>query len=72
MFKAVHRQSSVVVALKEVPVANDLEDIIKEINVMNGCDSPSIVRYYGSYFKNDHLWVSIGCCVVVRGGVVRW
>jgi serine/threonine protein kinase len=53
-----HKKSGVVVALKIVPVEDDLDDIIKEINVLKGCDSPAIVRYYGSFFKNDHLWVS--------------
>lgn len=62
MYKAIHKKSGTVVALKIVPIENDLEDIIKEINVMNGCDSPYIVRYYGSYFKNDNLWMFIEFC----------
>ncbi|KAI3658557.1 hypothetical protein MP638_002801, partial [Amoeboaphelidium occidentale] len=62
VYKAIHKKSGTVVALKIVPIENDLEDIIKEINVMNGCDSPYIVRYYGSYFKNDNLWMFIEFC----------
>ena len=29
----------------------DLQDIIKEISIMQQCDSPYVVKYYGSYFK---------------------
>ena len=52
-----HKKSSTVLALKIVPVDNDLDDILKEINVMTGCYSPAIVQFYGNYIKNDHLWV---------------
>ena len=45
-----------VVAL-QVPVDTDLQEIIKEISIMQQCDSPFIVKYYGSYFKNTDLWV---------------
>eukprot|EP00158_Paraphelidium_tribonemae_P005404 Partr_v1_DN27319_c2_g1_i3_m46011 putative serine threonine kinase len=62
VYKAMHIESSVVVALKIVPIENDLDDIIKEINVMNGCNNDAIVRYYGSFFKNDHLWMFIEFC----------
>ena len=43
----------------QVPVDTDLQEIIKEISIMQQCDSPFIVKYYGSYFKNTDLWVSI-------------
>lgn len=44
-------------AIKIVPIENDLEDIVKEINVMNGCVSDYIVQFYGSYLKDASLWV---------------
>lgn len=37
----------------------DLQEIIKEISIMQQCDSVFIVKYYGSYFKNTDLWVRI-------------
>jgi len=46
-------------AIKQVPVLQDLQEIIKEISIMQQCDSPYIVKYYGSYFKEKDLWVSI-------------
>ena len=34
-----------------------LDSIRKEISVLKECNHPNIVRYYGSYFKDDYLWV---------------
>jgi len=57
VYKAEHKQTGQVLAIKQVPVDTDLQDIIKEISIMQQCDSPYIVKYYGSYFKNTDLWV---------------
>lgn len=56
--KAVHRESGHILAVKKVPVDTDLQEIIKEISIMQQCDSKYVVKYYGSYFKNSDLWVS--------------
>jgi len=58
VYKAEHKESGQVLAIKQVPVDTDLQEIIKEISIMQQCDSPYIVKYYGSYFKNTDLWVS--------------
>ena len=50
--------STCVLFVAQVPVDTDLQEIIKEISIMQQCDSPYIVKYYGSYFKNTDLWVS--------------
>ena len=57
VFKALHKESSQILAIKQVPVDTDLQEIIKEISIMQQCDSPYVVKYYGSYFKNTDLWV---------------
>ncbi|XP_050415231.1 serine/threonine-protein kinase 3 isoform X1 [Patella vulgata] len=49
-------------AIKQVPVDTDLQEIIKEISIMQQCDSPFIVKYYGSYFKNTDLWIVMEYC----------
>ena len=55
VFKAIHKESRQIVAIKQVSV-ND--DIFKETEIMQQCDSPFVVKYYASYFKNeDLLWV---------------
>ena len=38
MFKAVHKESGQLLAIKQVPVDSDLQDIIKEISIMQQCD----------------------------------
>lgn len=47
-------------AIKQVPIDTDLQEIIKEISIMQQCDSHHVVKYYGSYFKDSDLWVSQG------------
>lgn len=59
VFKALHKESGQVLAIKQVPVDTDLQEIIKEISIMQQCDSPYVVKYYGSYFKNTDLWVRL-------------
>ncbi|XP_057337097.1 serine/threonine-protein kinase 3 isoform X2 [Microplitis mediator] len=59
VYKALHKESGQVLAIKQVPVDTDLQEIIKEISIMQQCDSPYVVKYYGSYFKNTDLWVKI-------------
>eukprot|EP00076_Gallus_gallus_P001897 NP_001026508.2 serine/threonine-protein kinase 3 [Gallus gallus] len=62
VFKAIHKESGQVVAIKQVPVESDLQEIIKEISIMRQCDSPYVVKYYGSYFKNTDLWIVMEYC----------
>jgi len=59
VYKALHKESGQVLAIKQVPVDTDLQEIIKEISIMQQCDSPYVVKYYGSYFKNTDLWVNL-------------
>ena len=81
VFKALHKESKQILAIKQVnfllpndhannvqishfkvPVDTDLQDIIKEISIMQQCDSPYVVKYYGSYFKNTDLWIVMEYC----------
>ncbi|KAI6243702.1 Non-specific serine/threonine protein kinase [Aphelenchoides fujianensis] len=60
--KAMHKESGHVLAVKKVPVDTDLQEIIKEITIMQQCDSRYVVKYYGSYFKNSDLWIVMEYC----------
>lgn len=62
VYKALHKESEQVVAIKQVPVDTDLQEIIIEISFMQQCDSPYVVKYYGSYFKNTDLWIIMEYC----------
>ena len=57
-----HKESGQKLAIKQVPVDSDLQDIIKEISIMQQCDSAYVVKYYGSYFKNTDLWIVMEYC----------
>jgi serine/threonine kinase 3 len=62
VYKAEHKETGQVLAIKQVPVDTDLQEIIKEISIMQQCDSQYIVKYYGSYFKNTDLWIVMEFC----------
>lgn len=62
VYKAQHIKTGHVLAIKQVPVDTDLQEIIKEISIMQQCDSPYIVKYFGSYFKNTDLWIVMEYC----------
>ncbi|KAJ8259181.1 hypothetical protein COCON_G00181930 [Conger conger] len=62
VFKAHYKETGEIVAIKQVPVESDLQEIIKEISIMQQCDSPHVVKYYGSYFKDSDLWIVMEFC----------
>ncbi|GFS68024.1 hypothetical protein TNCV_1362511 [Trichonephila clavipes] len=62
VYKAMHKESGQILAIKQVSVNTDLQEIIKEISIMQQCESPFIVKYYGSYFKGNDLWIVMEYC----------
>ncbi|GMT34263.1 hypothetical protein PFISCL1PPCAC_25560, partial [Pristionchus fissidentatus] len=60
--KAIHKATGHILAVKKVPVDTDLQEILKEISIMQQCDSKYVVKYYGSYFKNSDLWIVMEYC----------
>lgn len=58
MYRAVHKTTGRIVAIKLIPVETDLNDQLKELIVIKSCKSSYIVRYYGSYYKDNVLWVN--------------
>lgn len=47
-----------------IPLDTDLIEIIREIKVLGENDHPNVVRYYGSYLKESHLWIIMEFCGV--------
>jgi len=62
VWKGRHQKTGTITAIKRVPIENDLDDIIKEIKIMKQCRSPYIVSYFGSYFKDNELWIVMEFC----------
>ena len=62
VYKCIHKESRQVFAIKKVPVDNDLPDMIKEISIMEQCNSPFVVNYIGSYITPTDLWIVMEFC----------
>ena len=60
--KARIKSSGRIVAVKIVPIETDLADLMKEISILKTCKSEYIVRYHGSYYKNNQLYVIVCRC----------
>lgn len=63
VWKAIQRSSKQTYAIKRVPVDDDLEELIEEINAMKQCRHKHVVQYYGSYFKDGELWIVMELCL---------
>lgn len=61
VYKATWKPQNKDVALKIMEIENDVDanSVAEEIKLIKSCDSNHVVKYYGSYFKYDKLWVSI-------------
>ncbi|XP_022919598.1 serine/threonine-protein kinase 4-like [Onthophagus taurus] len=62
VYKSIHKETNQILAIKQVAVDSDLQEIIKEISIMQQCHSPYIVKYYGSFFKDTTLWIVMEYC----------
>lgn len=63
VYKAMHKETLKSYALKQIPLDSDLNEIVREISIMQQCtDSPFIVKYYGSYLKESDLWIVMEYC----------
>ncbi|KAJ3336602.1 Serine/threonine-protein kinase 4 [Gonapodya sp. JEL0774] len=64
VYKALHRRSGSLVALKIVPLdEGDLASISKEIDLVRDTRSPYLVRFYGSLVNGGNLYIVMECCV---------
>lgn len=62
VWKALHKNSGTIVAVKIVPTNGEFASIKREIAILRECKSPYIVSYYGSYFKDSKLWLIMEYC----------
>ncbi|EFA77379.1 calpain-like cysteine protease [Heterostelium album PN500] len=64
VYKARHKKTGHIVAVKQVPVNEDFQEILKEINIMKQCRSKYVVQYYGNYFKGETCWIIMEYCAM--------
>eukprot|EP00164_Ancoracysta_twista_P002618 GFYU01003484.1.p1 GENE.GFYU01003484.1~~GFYU01003484.1.p1 ORF type:complete len:722 (-),score=174.42 GFYU01003484.1:127-2169(-) len=65
VYKARNKTTGELVAIKLVSLSDSddgLDDIRREIKVLRECNHPNVVKYYGSYFKDDNLWIAMEYC----------
>ena len=49
-------------AVKIVPTNGDISSLRREITILKECRSQYVVSYYGSYFKENNLWLIMEYC----------
>ena len=62
VFKALCIKTGQIVAVKRVETTGELESLKREISIMEKCHSEYIVRYYGSIFQENVLWLIMEYC----------
>eukprot|EP01102_Stenamoeba_stenopodia_P010751 TRINITY_DN3266_c0_g1_i1.p1 TRINITY_DN3266_c0_g1~~TRINITY_DN3266_c0_g1_i1.p1 ORF type:complete len:727 (-),score=146.31 TRINITY_DN3266_c0_g1_i1:37-2217(-) len=65
VFRAKHKESGFVVAVKSMTLADDQkESIKKETRILQKCSHPNIVQYYGCFLKGDRIYLIMELCGV--------
>lgn len=60
VWKACHNETKIVAAIKVVDMEDeDLEELIREVEIMKRLDGRFIIAYFGSFIKDDRLWIAM-------------
>jgi serine/threonine protein kinase len=60
VFRAEHNKTNAMVALKVVDMEDeDLNELIREVEIMKGLEAKYIVQYFGSFIRDDRLWIAM-------------
>ena len=65
VYKGVDKRTGQSVAIKIIDVENaddEVDDIIQEIAILAGLQSPYVTKYHGSYLKGSDLWIIMEYC----------
>lgn len=59
VYKAIYKPTGKLVAVKVMEIESEVDarSVEEEIKLIKAFDSPFVVKYYGSYFKHEKLWV---------------
>lgn len=60
--KAVASSQRLILRACMTTVEAEIDEVMKEINILKKCNSPYVVRYMGNYLKDGDLWVSVFLC----------
>jgi serine/threonine protein kinase len=69
VYSAMNLKTNERVAIKIISIEDDevIEDVRREVNILSECDNSHIVKYQGTYFKDENLWVRV---YVILGGFI--
>lgn len=63
VYRGLDKRDGRVVAIKVLEVdGDDASELQREIHILKECDSDYIVRYRGSFFKDNRLWIVMEYC----------
>ncbi|EAS01621.2 plant dual-specificity MAP kinase kinase family domain protein (macronuclear) [Tetrahymena thermophila SB210] len=62
VFKALCKQDKKEYAIKVMLVNEDIFQISKEISILQNCKNQNIVGYFGSFFKDNAIWLVTEYC----------
>ncbi|KAL4472278.1 hypothetical protein ABPG72_011639 [Tetrahymena utriculariae] len=62
VFKAICKQDQKEYAIKVMLVNEDIFQISKEISILQNCKNQNIVGYFGSFFKDNAIWLVTEFC----------
>jgi serine/threonine-protein kinase 24/25/MST4 len=65
VYKGLDRRTGHTVAIKVIDVENaedEVDDIMGEIMILSGMNSPYVTKYYGSYLAGTDLWIVMEFC----------
>lgn len=62
VYRATDLRSGHDVAVKILPADSDMAPLQREIMILKQCNSPHIVRYFGTYVKDTDLWITMEYC----------
>jgi len=57
VYSAVEKATGDEVAIKVIPLETDIDELVKEIQILKACDSSFIVSYKGAFVQENDLWV---------------
>ncbi|CAD8162029.1 unnamed protein product [Paramecium octaurelia] len=62
VYKGRHKEDGQIVAIKIIPMVDEVDNLVQEIKILKDCQHPNIVSFLGSYYKESNLWLIMEYC----------
>eukprot|EP00768_Dysnectes_brevis_P002146 gnl/Dysnectes_brevis/1679_a1909_1878.p1 GENE.gnl/Dysnectes_brevis/1679_a1909_1878~~gnl/Dysnectes_brevis/1679_a1909_1878.p1 ORF type:complete len:436 (+),score=131.65 gnl/Dysnectes_brevis/1679_a1909_1878:132-1439(+) len=64
IWKARDISTGEMVAIKKVPIEEDYEEILQEVDILKRCDHKNVTKYHGSFYddEEEELWIVMELC----------